>query len=1555
MSGRQARVPRLDLRGMAATPPATAASAFTFGALSGSDSDSGPASRQPRNSRSHGRQGHARDRRPDPQRERAARASQRASAPSRGAPRPEGGRAGRKTGGVVGHDVGERLVTKLEAALGELGPEAIIQLLGSASGGGHARTGRNEDGRSRTGRDRVGRPLDRQRASRHSRGPPRGRGGARLSRAVTRGQARDSPRGRHRRGDWSSSDASAESGSSDSRVDAESSDSSSGSIGSSSGGSSRGSSRDGGGVRRSTGPGASRDKRAAERRLAEARALALRAERANPTGDAVADMALWLGLDPAGEADEAAMWVAEEALTAPLPQGWETATVPLPAAPLPARRGTQVGAARAAPQAPGSVAYFYRVDDDGQAIAGSSQWEHPLDGYYRALARRAKEELGPAVQASAATPRQAQPPQPPPQARASAALRPPTRPPALPVVARTPEATPPTPPPPMLGGGLRHSPPRTTVVPPNYDPSAIDRLAADATASGKAGPRRSVLSRVASAAGAAVSAASAAVTSFVAPPRAQAGDAARQSSAALPATAGRRTGGDAAGVGPGAAPPSTPPRGRTAPPLGGSPSRVAPAQAVLCMDDSPQRQDPSRASLPRSTGPTAAGGTATRIEVMPGSRSLDRPSVPSPEAGATTIVPAGAGEGPLSHRLASLLRLPAYVDPLLGGVSHRSNAPGLLRAGRAGRPVPLPSPRPSWRLIAALERSSSAASPPHQPAPATLPRFPRHRRSRASSVEMDASASATDVIARLVVPPSTAFSSRTGPDPRRAPVMAEEISAMCLHLGLCPASLARAGALWLVRAALLSVPPPAWAVVAQDEAASGGAVFAHRGTSDVVGLHPVDSLLLPLLRAAEASGRPPRNGTSRSASEQMGATCGVTGAWALCPESSVSRGGLVAAKGHAGVLHSCVGSQLVLAAAPAVPRPITWELVPAHGRWPRALLQGGGPAGRTHSLSVDVSAVDPPSKLPPLSAPAGRLRLHRGFNFGSSTPSSTPVAASRGETSPPLRDGRGAADTDLAVTSAPAENAGAALAATPQHHQSAATPAALGDTATQTASVRAQDGSASATEASPGPPAGNAPHAPRGAPPPSRWSGATSARRPRGPPPRGPPPGFAPKGRPPEGPSPTAPRALLPAGTAPTPESDMRAGSSGPAPNRPPAPPGPPAGAPPLPLPAAPAPAGPPPVPAESSLSAPPRAPGLPREQGGPLRALPAITEVGCTSSSSNTPTTEAPSNPDRAAAPEHQLSPSGASTGQPAPCLQTGSAEASPRSAAERHPPRPGGAEPGAAVSSPAGEGAAQGDGQQVSTAPTIGADAGSAAAAVGGRVLADGEPGSDAESTRSTGSHSEPATATVLFAEEPPSLARAAATGAAPGSHRVGGLVPVVLVSRGVPRQAVACGATLERPVPAADPDAWIQGVCSPADAALCRTAVLRRYAQAVGIVAPLGGGFAQAAARRQDGLPPPPPPPASARHRSGAAAASAPPRPPPTSARASAPAGELWSREALEALPLGDLGALERVLSTLVQWQSQALVAATARRDQAQESAHDAAMRARQVLASHRSHHG
>jgi len=60
-----------------------------------------------------------------------------------------------------------------------------------------------------------------------------------------------------------------------------------------------------------------------------------------------------------------------------------------------------------------------------------------------------------------------------------------------------------------------------------------------------------------------------------------------------------------------------------------------------------------------------------------------------------------------------------------------------------------------------------------------------------------------------------------------------------------------------------------------------------------------------------------------------------------------------------------------------------------------------------------------------------------------------------------------------------------------------------------------------------------------------------------------------------------------------------------------------------------------------------------------------------------------------------------------------------------------------------------------------------------------------------------------------------------------------------------------------------------------------------------------------------------------------------------------------DALRLLSLPDGRALQRVLATLVQWQSEALIRATARRDEAAETAQALAARARSVLARNGHH--
>jgi hypothetical protein len=195
----------------------------------------------------------------------------------------------------------------------------------------------------------------------------------------------------------------------------------------------------------------------------EAVELLSRTIRANPTKDAVVNMAIWLGLDPSDPGDAGAFWVAEEALLAPLPEGWAMATAPLPSQ-----------AKAAAPRRPGgpphdelTAAYYYRVDTEGRTVEGSSQWEHPLDGYYRAMARRARDATS-----------------------------------TIAVAASSHSAAPPPAPVPGL--------------PPGYDPGALDRVLHDVT---REAPPPSLLSRAGALAASAVSALAAWATPPVPPPR----------------------------------------------------------------------------------------------------------------------------------------------------------------------------------------------------------------------------------------------------------------------------------------------------------------------------------------------------------------------------------------------------------------------------------------------------------------------------------------------------------------------------------------------------------------------------------------------------------------------------------------------------------------------------------------------------------------------------------------------------------------------------------------------------------------------------------------------------------------------------------------------------------------------------------------------------------------------------------------------------------------------------------------------------------------------------
>ena len=795
------------------------------------------------------------------------------AAPARGSPGRSARRSGRRKSsrragsaagtaphahGVVGRDVGERLVSELEEAIGQLGPGEVIKLLERAN----VATSRGERGGG-------GRATGRA-SARHG-------GGGRAAAAARPARPSHQPRGDTRRGRRSVAWADGES---DSASAAGSLTSGSGTESSSEGassGSDRGSrggrgrqgerhrprARGGADSRQAVKPasaGVGGGGAEGRRRLERGEALADRARRANPTGDAVVDMALWLGLDPAGEADQAAMWVAEEALAAPLPQGWATATVPLPAAPATARRGA---AARSGGAPPAGVEYFFRSDDGGRPVPGTSQWAHPLDGYYRALARRAREELG-GASASAVAP-------------AAAGTMPPAHPsrpvrfaqPAQPLIIPPADRGRGNDVPPALieaGGEARGGPPplaSTARPPPDYDPRALDRAMEAAVLDGRA-RRPGLLSRLASTA-------AAAVASFVAPP-AQA--------------------------------PRTPPRSRAyVPRPHGSPSRVAPIDLSLVADDSPTR---ARAAV-RGTVHNPSG-LATRIRVAE--------ATARPGHGTTPLIvtlPQGSARGlrrpTASERLglaaaSALLVMPRVTDPLLGGthaplsavsrddVSRAAAARGLdFRCdapASAGPETPPAAPRPSWRIAASLAgRRSGLQTPVRRAGPP-----PRSR-----SVGASARAQRRLVRARPFIAPSALLAPATDP------LMPEEVGMLCQHVGVEPGALARSGALWLARAAVVALPPPAWAVVPDDDAACGGALFAHRRSSAVIAWHPVDAVLLPLMRAAALVGGAgaeaawmPVSGVAAAATALRRAEDGVSGTlWE--PARSLASFALVRASG----------------------------------------------------------------------------------------------------------------------------------------------------------------------------------------------------------------------------------------------------------------------------------------------------------------------------------------------------------------------------------------------------------------------------------------------------------------------------------------------------------------------------------------------------------------------------------------------------------------------------------------------------------------------------------
>ena len=92
------------------------------------------------------------------------------------------------------------------------------------------------------------------------------------------------------------------------------------------------------------------------------------------TDDDLTNMALYLGIEPSQE--KQLLWIAEEALHAPLPQGWHMEQIGVSlkteakAAGLGGKRRTQ---------------YFFHSDDPQ-----ATQWEHPLDEFYRSLVRETR-------------------------------------------------------------------------------------------------------------------------------------------------------------------------------------------------------------------------------------------------------------------------------------------------------------------------------------------------------------------------------------------------------------------------------------------------------------------------------------------------------------------------------------------------------------------------------------------------------------------------------------------------------------------------------------------------------------------------------------------------------------------------------------------------------------------------------------------------------------------------------------------------------------------------------------------------------------------------------------------------------------------------------------------------------------------------------------------------------------------------------------------------------------------------------------------------------------
>ena len=107
---------------------------------------------------------------------------------------------------------------------------------------------------------------------------------------------------------------------------------------------------------------------------------------------AVRDHAEYLGFAPG---DEDFLWLAREALLAPLPAGWASV-----AAPAGAAGGGAAGTASDSANAPPDLYYV-------NAATGESTWDHPLDDAYRAryaALRREKTAREAAAAAAAAGP-----------------------------------------------------------------------------------------------------------------------------------------------------------------------------------------------------------------------------------------------------------------------------------------------------------------------------------------------------------------------------------------------------------------------------------------------------------------------------------------------------------------------------------------------------------------------------------------------------------------------------------------------------------------------------------------------------------------------------------------------------------------------------------------------------------------------------------------------------------------------------------------------------------------------------------------------------------------------------------------------------------------------------------------------------------------------------------------------------------------------------------------------------------------------------------------------